>query len=117
MLVKVVPVTDVPVADVFAKIVPPVTVNPVVTFDTKKVYDKPATFAGSVHDGLPEVDRFINTPPDCEAVKTTVAPTNALKVTDRVVPAENTGVFVKVDTPVNVDVPPTTRLLSKVSES
>lgn len=60
VFVKVVPVMAVPVADVLATMVPPVTVNPVVTSDTVKVYQRPLAAVGSVHDGLPLVERLLN---------------------------------------------------------
>jgi len=115
VLVKVVPLIAAPEALAFALIVPPVTVKPVVTSETVKVNQRPFAAVGKVHEGLPLVERLLNTWPDCAAVSATVAPTSALSVTVRRndpvgIPAVNTGAAVKVATPVNVLVPPTAKV-------
>jgi hypothetical protein len=61
VFVRVVPEIAVPVAEVFAFMVPPVTVNPVVVLDTVNVNHNPADAVGSVHEGEPEVERLLNT--------------------------------------------------------
>lgn len=91
-----------------------VTVKPVVVFPQINVNIKPLAGAGKVHEGLALVETFIYDLPESAAVKTTVAPTNALfAVTDVLGPvgaAVKTGAAVKVATPVKAEVALTARV-------
>lgn len=108
----VVEVKTVPEADVLKWITCDalVTVNPAVVFPQTNVNSTPfAAFAGNVHDGLPLVATLMNTPPDCAAVRTTVAPASALfvvlKPSGPVGAAVNATVLLKVAAPPTVTAP------------
>src|SRR5258708_24218307 len=62
-----------------------VTVNPAVVLAVTNVKYAPLLVdsAGSVHEGLPLVERLIQTLPESAEVKTIVAPTKALSCTAR----------------------------------
>lgn len=115
VLVSVVPLIAVPAAFVFALMVPPVTVNPAVTFATTKVKVRPSAAVGRVHDGEPDVERLMRTLPESASVRTTVAPTRAdCEVARLVGPV---GATVKVVAPVTPRVPPTRAFAVVVTSS
>lgn len=97
----------------------PVTVKPANVLPQMNVYISPLAHVGSVQEGVPLEEAFLNTCPDCAAVRTTVAPAAALSVT--VVLTGPVGATVKDAAPVtarvdaSVTAPVTASVLPRVT--